>query len=161
SNPTAWPGSGAELSTGEWRRVLGEAADVGVLHVLFSGGEPLLRRDLVHLGVAAREAGRDAKLSTSAPGLTRARADRRQGAGLDSVQISFQADEAAAGDLIAGVPAHERKRAAARIVRDLGLPLTVNVVLHRGNLGRIEALVELAEALDARRLELANVQFYG
>src|SRR5262249_44257708 len=76
STPTAWPGSGAELSTGEWRRVLGEAADVGVLHVLFSGGEPLLRRDLVDLVVAAREAGLYTNLITSALGLTRARAKR-------------------------------------------------------------------------------------
>src|SRR5881275_652268 len=40
-------------------------------------------------------------------------------------------------------------------------PLTLNVVLHRGNIDRIEALVALAEELGADRVELANTQYYG
>ncbi|HEX2262453.1 MAG TPA: SPASM domain-containing protein, partial [Pseudonocardiaceae bacterium] len=41
------------------------------------------------------------------------------------------------------------------------LPLTINVVLHRGNIGRVGPLVELAAALGADRLELAHTQYYG
>jgi pyrroloquinoline quinone biosynthesis protein E len=43
----------------------------------------------------------------------------------------------------------------------LGLPLTVNMVVHRANIDRIEAMVEYAVALGAARIEVAHVQYYG
>jgi pyrroloquinoline quinone biosynthesis protein E len=161
SNPTEFSPTEAELTTAEWERVLGEAGKLGVLHIHFSGGEPLLRPDLPELVRSARAAGLYTNLLTSGVGLIPARGEQLQKAGLDSMQISFQADEAEAADTIAGVPAHARKLEAARLVVELGLPLTLNVVLHRGNIGRIEALVALAEELGAERLELANTQYYG
>jgi len=134
---------------------------MGVMHLGFSGGEPLQRGDLVDLVAAARAAGLYSNLITSALGLNRRRAEEMKQAGLDSVQISFQSDEASLADQIAGTTAHHRKLEAARMVRELGFPLTVNVVLHRGNIGRLEQLIGLAENLGAERLELANAQYYG
>src|SRR3974390_73060 len=101
SNPSVYPG-GEELSTSEWQRVLREAADMGVLHVGFSGGEPLLRNDLTELVAAGREAGLYSNLITSAVGLSRARAETLKSAGLDNIQISFQSDQADLADRIAG-----------------------------------------------------------
>jgi pyrroloquinoline quinone biosynthesis protein E len=141
--------------------VISEAGDLGILHILFSGGEPLLRKDLPDLVAAARDTGMYTNLITSGLGLTWKRAQQLKAAGLDSIQISFQADEVVLADTIAGVSAHLRKREAARIVRELDLPLTINVVLHRGNIERIEPIIGLAEALNAQRLELANTQFLG
>jgi pyrroloquinoline quinone biosynthesis protein E len=161
SNPVQLADADGELSASEWARVLGEAADLGVLHVHLSGGEPLLRPDLPMLVRAARQAGLYTNLVSSGVGLTRRRADDLRAAGLDSVQLSFQADEPAGADAVAGVPCHAAKIEAARLVRELGWPLTINVVLHRGNADRVDELVALAEGLDAARLELAHVQFYG
>ncbi|MGH7168902.1 MAG: pyrroloquinoline quinone biosynthesis protein PqqE [Gemmataceae bacterium] len=161
SNPTEFSPAEAELAAVEWQRVLGEAGELGVLHVHFSGGEPLLRAELAELVRSAREAGLYTNLLTSGVGLTPARGERLRDAGLDSVQISFQADEAEAADAIAGAHAHAWKLEAARLVGELGWPLTLNVVLHRANIDRIEALVALAEELGAERLELANTQYYG
>ena len=160
SNPASYPG-GEELSTADWQRVLREAAEMGVLHVGFSGGEPLQRKDLAVLVSAAREAGLYSNLITSALGLSRTRATELKDAGLDSVQISFQSDEAALADRIAGATAHAKKLEAARLATELGFPLTVNVVLHRGNIERLEQLIGLAETLGAERIELANTQYYG
>jgi PqqA peptide cyclase len=160
SNPLRFPG-GDELTSAEWQRVLSEAADLGVLHVHFSGGEPLARPDLAVLVRSARQAGLYTNLITSGVGLTEARAGRLRDASLDNVQISFQADEAGLADAVAGATSHDLKVEAARLVRRLGWPLTLNVVLHRGNIDRVAELVALAEALGAERLELANVQFYG
>ncbi len=161
SNPVQYDPIEAELSTDEWRRVFEEAADLGVLHALLSGGEPLLRADLTDLTVAARRSGLYTNLITSGLGLTPRRAQELKDAGLDSVQISLQADEAGPADRIAGVPAHAPKLRAARLVRALGLPLTINVVIHRHNIDRVEDIIRLVETLGAHRLELANVQFYG
>jgi len=141
--------------------VLNEAAEIGVLHAGFSGGEPLQRQDLASIATAARATGLYSNLITSGLGLTRRRAVELKEAGLDSVQISFQSDEASAADRIAGTPAHHRKLEAARIVREFGFPLTVNVVLHRGNVERLPQIISLAEELGAERLELANTQYYG
>ena len=49
----------------------------------------------------------------------------------------------------------------ARLVKELGLPLTLNVVLHRENLDRVPEIIALAESLQADRLELANTQYLG
>jgi pyrroloquinoline quinone biosynthesis protein E len=160
SNPARYP-QGEELTTVEWKRVFTEAARLGVLHLGLSGGEPLARRDLAELAAAAREAGLYSNLITSAVGLDQKRLVDLKQAGLDSIQISFQSDEAALGDEIAGAAAHQRKLEAARLVREIGLPLSLNVVLHRRNLDRLEEIIALAERLGAIRLELANVQYYG
>jgi pyrroloquinoline quinone biosynthesis protein E len=160
SNPVRYP-QGEELATEEWSRVFEEAARLGVLHLGLSGGEPLARRDLAELVAAARGAGLYSNLITSAVGLDKKRLVDLQQAGLDSIQISFQADEACLGDEIAGANAHNRKLEAARLVRETGLPLSLNVVLHRRNLDQLEKIIALAERLGAIRLELANVQYYG
>ena len=161
SNPTQLSATDAELNTADWRRVLREAAELGVLHAGFSGGEPLTRDDLADLVRAAREAGLYTNLITSALGLTPARARELRDAGLDSVQISLQADEPSLADRIAGTKAHAQKLDAARLVRESGLALSLNIVLHRLNIVRLESMIALAEELGAERLELAHTQWYG
>src|SRR5689334_11242706 len=122
SNPLDLAGSGPELTTGEWRRVLAEAAELGVLQLHLSGGEPLRRRDLVEIVAAAGELGLYTNLITSAVGLTPGRAEQLRAAGLDHVQISVQADEPALSDRIAGTRSFALKTAAARLVKELGWP---------------------------------------
>jgi pyrroloquinoline quinone biosynthesis protein E len=159
-NPTRYP-NGRELTTAEWQRVLREAAELGVLHAGFSGGEPLQRADLAELVAAAHDDGLYTNLITSAAGLNETRLGRLKAAGLDNIQISFQSDEESSAGRIAGADMHRVKLAAARMVRAAGFPLTANVVLHRDNIDRLERIIALAEELEAERLELANVQFYG
>ncbi len=161
SNPLELAAYDDELSTAEWQRVFTEAAEMGVLQCHLSGGEPLLRRDLVDLVRTAAELGMYTNLVTSAIGLSRSRAEGLKEAGLDHVQVSVQADEPATADRIAGIPSFERKLKAAAVVKDLGWPLTVNVVLHRQNIDRVAEIITLVEELDADRVELANTQYYG
>jgi len=161
SNPLDLAAYREELTTSEWQRVLTEARELGVLQLHLSGGEPLLRRDLSDIVQSASELGLYTNLITSALGLTSRRAEQLRDAGLDHVQISLQADEAALSDRLAGTPSFERKLAAARLVKELGWPLTLNVVLHRHNVDRIAAILDLAEQLAADRIELAHTQYYG
>lgn len=161
SNPLNLADYRDELTTDEWRRVLTEARDLGVLQLHLSGGEPLLRRDLADIVAVATELDLYTNLITSAMGLSRARAEKLKAAGLDHVQISIQADNMALSDTIAGTPSYQRKIAAAHIVKELGWPLTLNVVLHRMNIDRIGEIIDLAESLGADRIELANTQYYG
>ena len=162
SNPLALDNRDDELETATWARVFREAASMGVLQVHLSGGEPAARRDLPELVKAARDAGLYSNLITSAVGLTAKTLGVLAEAGLDHVQISIQDSDEASADHIAGYKgASDRKRALAGDVVRLGLPLTVNMVVHRANIGRIDQMVELAVSLGARRVEIAHVQYYG
>jgi pyrroloquinoline quinone biosynthesis protein E len=161
SNPLDMSGYGDELTTPEWLRVLDQARELGVLQLHLSGGEPLQRRDLTEITRHASELGLYTNLITSALGLSSRRAEDLRAAGLDHVQISIQADEAALSDRIAGTPSFQRKLTAARMVKKLDWPLTLNVVLHRHNVDRIARILALAEELGADRIELAHTQYYG
>jgi len=163
SNPLDFAGSRFkhELTTDEWSRVFREAKALGVLQLGLSGGEPLLRPDLESLVATAHQLGLYTSLITSAHRLTRERLAGLKEAGLDHVQISVQAADAELSDRIAGTKAFKDKLAAYHFTKELGFPLTVNVVLHRENLHQVEALIRLAESLGAERIELANTQFYG
>jgi pyrroloquinoline quinone biosynthesis protein E len=160
SNPLAVP-QATELGLHEWLRVLDEARQLGMLQLHLSGGEPLARADLTPLVARARALGFYVNLVTSGVGLDERRAAELAQAGLDHVQLSVQDADRAAADEVAGARVSGRKMAAARAVTALELPLTINVVLHRGNIGRIGPLVDLAAALGADRLELAHAQYYG
>lgn len=161
SNPLNLAAYRDELTLDEWKRVLGEARDLGVLQLHLSGGEPLQRRDLPEIVAHARALGFYSNLITSALALTPRKAAELKEAGLDHMQISVQASNQALSDHIAGTPSYNQKMEAARTTKALGFPLTVNVVLHRQNLDDIEAIIALAEEMGADRVELANTQYYG
>ena len=162
SNPLELDRPKSELTTAEWQRVLAEMADLGVLQVHFSGGEPVMRPDLTDLVQSATEVGLYTNLITSAVGLSRERLFELADAGLAHVQISFQAVTEALSNRIGGYRhGHARKIEAAGWTRAAGLPLTVNAVMHRQNLHELPAMIDLAVELGAHRLEVANVQYYG
>src|ERR687890_811162 len=150
-----------ELETEHWIRVFDEARRLGVLQLALTGGEPMLRRDLVALCAGAREAGLYSSLITAGTLFTRDRARALKSAGLDHVQISIQSPDADDNDRIAGNRSFAKKLAAALLAKELDLALTINCVLHRQNLDRIEDLLDLVLELGAQRLELANAQYYG
>jgi pyrroloquinoline quinone biosynthesis protein E len=160
SNPTE-PQDRPALAGADWLRVLGEASELGVVQVHFTGGEPLLRDDLEALVARAAELELYSNLITSGLPLTRARLADLQAAGLCALQLSFQAARPGSSAVIAGIDAFAHKRQVAAWARELELPLTVNVVLHRQNLDEVGAIIALAEELGAERLELANTQFLG
>lgn len=161
SNPLGHAGVGDGLDADAWGRVFREAAELGVVHVGLTGGEPTARPDLAAIVAAAAGAGLYTHLVTAGMPVTPEGLETLVGAGLRSVQLSVQDSRADAADRIAGVAAFERKLAFGASVRRLGLPLSLNVVLHRENLARIDEHVALARRLGAHRLELANTQYYG
>jgi pyrroloquinoline quinone biosynthesis protein E len=162
SNPIALEGRSDELDTATWARVFGEAAALGVLQVHLSGGEPAARRDLAEITKAAHDAGLYTNLITSAVGLTKETFGKLSDAGLDHVQISIQDNDPGTADHIAGYKgAYARKQALAAEVTRLGIPLTVNAVMHRANIDHVAEMVALALSLGAKRVEIAHVQYYG
>lgn len=161
SNPLSLRLEQRELDTAAWNRVLAEAAELGVIQVHFSGGEPLVRQDLEELIAQARRHNLYTHLITSGIGADESRLARLREAGLDALQISLQDSRAAENDVLAGAPSFEQKCSLIEAARRLGFSLTLNVVLHRHNLDRIEEIISLAARWDVDRLELAHVQYSG
>ena len=162
SNPLALDASSGEMATGNWRSVLDQAADMGVLQVHFSGGEPTARKDLPDLVAHASGRGLYVNLITSGVLLTEEMVGALAKAGLAHVQLGFQDTDAVRGEWMSGYDGgHAKKLAAAKLIRAADLALTVNIVVHRHNAGRVPDMIDMAVALEAHRVEIANVQYYG
>ncbi|MGK8478486.1 pyrroloquinoline quinone biosynthesis protein PqqE [Stutzerimonas stutzeri] len=162
SNPLDFARSHDELSTAEWIEVFRQAREMGAAQLGFSGGEPLVRQDLVELIAAARGLGYYTNLITSGIGLTEEKIASFADAGLDHIQISFQAADEEVNNLLAGSQkAFAHKLEMARAVKKHGYPMVLNFVTHRHNIDNIEQIIRLCIELEADFVELATCQFYG
>ena len=154
SNPLELEKKSNEIDTDTWKRVLTEAAGMGILQAHFSGGEPTARKDLEELIKHANSVGLYTNLITSGVLINEKRLKIFYDMGLDHVQVSFQDTEAENANRIAGYKGHEKKIETAKLVRKIGLPLTVNAVMHKQNLHNLETMINMAVDLDAERLEV-------
>ncbi|MDZ7799278.1 MAG: pyrroloquinoline quinone biosynthesis protein PqqE [Trueperaceae bacterium] len=161
SNPLQMDQVENELSTEAWLSVIDQAADMGVLQLHFSGGEPIMRRDFLTLLERANERELFTNLITSGIGVTDAMLERLVELNLGSFQLSFQGSDEAMVQEVAGGPFWKKKMEIGRKVRDADLSLSINTVLHRKNLHQVGDLIELSAELGAERLELANTQYAG
>lgn len=162
SNPVQMTERKNECDTQTWKKVLTEAREMGAVQLGFSGGEPLLRKDLETLVAHASELGFYTNLITSGIGLTEKRIKRLKDAGLDHIQLSFQAANADENDLI-GNKRHsfEQKLAVAKLVKQYDYPMVLNFCLTRQNIDKIADVLALSCELGGDFVELATVQYYG
>lgn len=161
SNPLELESRANELPTETWCRVFREAADAGILHVDFTGGEPLARSDIVDLVRAARSAGLYVNLITSGLPLDEPRLDALIAARLDHFQLSFQgAEENIAGE-ISNTKSHAQKLRVLEWLKLRRIAVTLNFVIHGRNLHQLPEMLALAESSSASRVEFAHVQYYG
>ena len=162
SNPVQMTERKDECDTETWKKVLSEAREMGAVQLGFSGGEPLLRKDLEVLVAHASELGFYTNLITSGIGLTEKRIKGLKEAGLDHIQLSFQAANADENDLI-GNKRHsfEQKLAVAKLVKQYDYPMVLNFCLTRQNIDKIDDVLALSCELGGDFVELATVQYYG
>jgi pyrroloquinoline quinone biosynthesis protein E len=161
SNPLDFATVEAELSTEEWKRVFREARSLGAVQLGLSGGEPVLRDDLPALVAEAHRLGFYSNLITSGVGLNEARIAELKSAGLDHIQVSFQDSTKQVNDFLSSTRTFDLKLNVARLVKRYGYPMVLNVVLTRLNIDHIDRIIEMAIALEADFVELANAQYYG
>ncbi|MEH6650816.1 MAG: pyrroloquinoline quinone biosynthesis protein PqqE [Motiliproteus sp.] len=162
ANPVDLKGGGEELTTEQWLSVLRQGRKMGAAQLGFSGGEPLLRKDLEVLIREARQMGYYTNLITSGMGMDAERMADFKTAGLDHIQISFQASSAELNNRLAGSDkAFAQKMAMAREVKAQGYPMVLNFVIHRDNIDDIDQIIELSMELEADYVELATAQYYG
>lgn len=161
SNPVDFARRPGELPTEDWLRVLREARSLGAVQLGFSGGEPLTRRDLETLVAEAHELGYYTNLITSGAGLNERRLSALKTAGLDHIQLSFQASSQELNDYLSDTRTFDLKRRLAAQIKSQQFPMVMNCVIHRLNIDHVAQIIDLAIEIGAECLEFANVQFYG
>jgi PqqA peptide cyclase len=160
-NPVDFATQENELSTDDWLRVLRQGREMGAVQLGLSGGEPLLRDDLEVIVAEARRLGYYSNLLTSGVGLTESRAAALKEAGLDHVQLSFQDSTREMNDFLSHTKTFELKNKVAKIIKDQGWPMVLNVVIHRMNIDHIDRIIGMAAEFGAEYIELANTQYYS
>jgi pyrroloquinoline quinone biosynthesis protein E len=161
SNPVEIAKYNDELSTQDWIRVLREGRKMGATQLGFSGGEPLLRRDLEELISEARELGYYTNLITSGVGMDEDRILAFKKAGLDHIQVSFQASNEELNDYLGASKTFQHKLQMANLVKQYEYPMVLNIVLHRQNIEQIREILDMTIELKADYVELASTQYYG
>ena len=161
SNPLEMQRRSEELPTADWISIFQQAGEMGVLQLHLTGGEPLARADLLELVRAGRQAQLYVNLITSGVGLDGPRLDALIEAGLDHIQLSFQDIEEGPANEFAGTRSHALKLRMAALIRERRVGFTLNMVVHRSNLERLEDMLAFAADSGAQRVEIAHVQYYG
>jgi pyrroloquinoline quinone biosynthesis protein E len=161
SNPQELQSRATELPTETWSRVFSEAAELGVLQVDFTGGEPLARPDILDLVKSARAAGLYVNLITSGLPLDEPKLDSLVSAGLDHFQLSFQGAREETATEISGTKSHQHKLRVLEWLKSRRVAVTLNFVIHRRNLDQLPEMLAIAESSSATRIEFAHVQYYG
>jgi pyrroloquinoline quinone biosynthesis protein E len=161
SNPLEIAKYQNEISTEDWVRVMQQARKMGATQLGFSGGEPLVRQDLEELVQEARHLGYYTNLITSGVGMDEARVKRLKDAGLDHIQISFQASNEELNNFLGGTKTFQHKYEMARIVKAYDYPMVLNIVIHRKNIDQIRDILDMTVELNADYVELASTQYYG
>jgi len=161
SNPLDIARYSDELSTEEWIKVFREARAMGAVQLGFSGGEALVRKDLEILIAEAHKLGYYTNLLTSGVGMDERRIKAFKEAGLDHIQVSFQASNEELNNFIAGSNSFRHKLEMARLIKQYDYPMVLCFVLHRHNEDQVEQILEMAYALEADYVELATTQYYG
>ncbi len=160
-NPVDYTRYGEELSTDDWLRVLRQGRELGATQLGFSGGEPLMRDDLEIMVSEARKLGYYSNLITSGIGLNEKRIAAFKEGGLDHIQLSFQDSTREMNDFLSSTKTFELKQKVAKLIKQYDYPMVLNCVLHRHNIDHVQQILEMAEAMDAEYVELANTQYYG
>jgi PqqA peptide cyclase len=160
-NPVDFATQEQELSTDDWLRVLRQGRELGAVQLGLSGGEPLVRDDLEVIVAEAHRLGYYTNLLTSGVGLTESRAAALKAAGLDHVQLSFQDSTREMNDFLSHTKTFELKSRVARMIKDQGWPMVLNVVIHRYNIDHIDRIIAMADEFGAEYIELANTQYYS
>jgi 12,18-didecarboxysiroheme deacetylase len=150
-----------ELSTEEGRALIKDLAGFGSPVILFSGGEPLLRRDLLELGLAATAQGMRAVISTNGTLITRKMAGELKRIGLSYVGVSLDGIRET-NDRFRGVEgAFDAALAGIRHCQDAGIKVGLRFTINRRNAADVPQIFDLIEVENIPRICFYHLVYAG
>ncbi len=153
SSPTS---SSSELTTSQVFKVIDNMSDAGVAVLTFSGGEPLLRKDLYDAIKRADDSGMLCTIASNGTLITPRMAKKLAEAGIKRVEIGLDGARAETHDFLRNKRGSFRATVEGiRNCADLGFDeLATTMTLHLKNVNELEETMELAEKLGATRFYL-------
>jgi 12,18-didecarboxysiroheme deacetylase len=153
--------SGDELSTAEGCRMIDDMAAYGVPVLLFSGGEPLVRKDLPELAAYAVQKGMRAVISTNGTLIDRKKAQNLKQIGLSYVGISLDGLEPV-NDLFRGVKgAFAKALDGIRHCQDAGIKVGLRFTMNKRNVDEISGIFDLLEEMEIPRVCFYHLVYAG
>jgi radical SAM protein with 4Fe4S-binding SPASM domain len=140
-----------ELTTAEAKRLLDQLAGVSEFRMMaFTGGEPLVRRDLFELLAHSQALGFTNTMATNATLIDDAVAQRLRRYGVVIAAVSLDGFDATTHDFVRGLPgAFEAALQGMRALRRAGILLHINITAMEYNMDQMEPLMALVEELGA------------
>ncbi len=118
--------------------------------VIFTGGEPLLRRDIETLIGRATESNMKTALATNGLMIDDRRAQGLKARGLNAMSISVDDADAHVHDTVRGLRgAFDGALRAARIAAAAGISVQINTTVTKANVGTLQAIKEMVQASGA------------
>ncbi|MCU0934793.1 MAG: radical SAM protein [Gammaproteobacteria bacterium] len=148
-----------ELTTGEYRDLLDQGAELGVGVVQWLGGEPLMRPDLFEIAAHGRQLGLSQHLLTNGTLVTPESAARVR-EHFEGVQVSLDGMEEV-NDRFRNRGSFRRTVAGIRTLLDAGNPVVVSCVVSRHNIDQMDEFFEFMAGLGVRSLHFMNLQKCG
>lgn len=138
----------SEISTKRWLEIIDEVIDEGAFYVSFTGGEPLTHPDLFTFVDRVRQRHCIAKVKTNASLISESMAKKLFEHGVYSLDVSlYGANEQSYKDFC-GVELFEKTVQGIKNATKLGITVTINILLHKGNYQELGELIKLAESLE-------------
>lgn len=147
--PADGPTPLAELSFDEWDRILGEAADEGLLFLMMTGGEAMLREDFPAIWRMAKRRGLLITLFSNGSLIDAAMADLLAEYSPRRISVTLYAASEETYRRMTGVAGmHQRVLQGLDLIAERGLPLEVKALFTRTNVHEFEAMMAQAAAYD-------------
>jgi radical SAM protein with 4Fe4S-binding SPASM domain len=139
-----------ELSTEEALNAIDKLADFGVISVAFSGGEPLLRKDIFELTKYATDKGLYVSIDTNGTLITKEKAEQMKKAGIQYVRISLDSNSKETHDSFRGVPGSFDKtiNGIKNVVGDFYVSTCTTI--NKFNYKEYQNIIDLSESLGVR-----------
>jgi 12,18-didecarboxysiroheme deacetylase len=150
-----------ELTFEEGKSLIDDLAGFGVPVLLFSGGEPLVRKDLPDLAAYAVEKGMRAVISTNGTLITKKMARTLKEIGLSYVGISLDGMEAI-NDRFRGVPgSYQKALQGIRNCQEVGIKVGLRFTINKANVQEIPSIFDLLEEMDIPRVCFYHLVYAG
>ncbi|MBO4301820.1 12,18-didecarboxysiroheme deacetylase [Methanosarcinaceae archaeon] len=150
-----------ELTTEEGKALIDDLAAFGSPVILFSGGEPLLREDLVELARYAKEKGMRAVISTNGTLITKEKAQQLKEVGLSYVGISFDGLEATNDRFRGCKGAFADALAGLKNCQEAGIKVGLRFTINKNNVGDVPAIFDMLERENIPRICFYHLVYAG
>jgi MoaA/NifB/PqqE/SkfB family radical SAM enzyme len=149
-----------ELTTEQWKSVIRQTEDLGVVNIVFTGGEPLLRHDIYELIGWVRKDEANAMMFTNGLLLTDENVGKLADAGLFSLNVSIDSPDPKAHDGLRRVPnCYDKAIAGLQRAKDAGLVVGISTYATPERLrnGQVTQMIELAHDVGAHEITIFDV----